>query len=87
MKVFPASERVHTAEHPEGELPISMKREGWRLTSDGMYTFRYKTLCESCIGLETQREESRRYYLKACEALKPSKDQTYAQLLLSQDNY
>src|SRR6266566_8746180 len=58
---------IHTAKHPEGELEIKLKMQGWKLIRDGKNTFRYRMLCRQCIQNIYAAEERHKDYLKACK--------------------
>jgi hypothetical protein len=81
VRDYPRLVQVLTTAKPEPE-PLSDKylREGWKWIRNGNNVFRYKTLCRSCIGIEAQREENHRNYLRACAKTKQS-DYSYNQIL------
>ena len=80
-KLVKQTDLVRTEARPEGQLPPSKLREGWKLVRDGRDQFRVKMLCRDCIGLECQREDSRREYLAKCKALQGKTNQSYSQML------
>lgn len=65
------------------DMAPKWKRSGWQLKIDGPNYLRWKMLCRDCIEIEVQRSRNHSDYLKACEALRPSRPQSYFDLLNS----
>lgn len=75
---------IHTPKHPEGELELKYRLQGWKLLKDGNHIFRYRMLCRACIQRIFDIEERHKDYLKACKKAAGKDDQTYSQLLAMQ---
>lgn len=80
-KLVQQADLVRTELKPEGQLPQSQLRAGWKLVRDGRDQFRVKMLCRDCIGVEVQREASRREYQAKCKALLGGANKSYSQML------
>jgi hypothetical protein len=72
---------VRTEVSPEGQLPRSLLLAGWKLVRDGRDQFRVKMLCRDCIGLEVQKDASRKEYQAKCAALLGQTNKSYSQML------
>lgn len=80
-KFVKQADLVRTEQRPEGQLAQSQLRNGWKLVRDGRDQFRVKMLCRDCIGLECQKEDSRKEYERKCAALLGQTNKTYSQML------
>lgn len=69
----------------EAHLKPVWERKGWKLLKNGPRLYRTKYLCRDCVELEREREHRRLEYERLCKAARGIDDQTYAQVLASQD--